>query len=67
MTYRTEQPTAAQQSCQHERVYADFVLTSYPAQHPWVCRKCGFQGVEMDKLPARTESYHMILKRFNVT
>ena len=33
--------------CNHEgtKVYAPYILTSNPPQSPWVCSKCGEQGV----------------------
>jgi hypothetical protein len=32
--------------CTHEKVYANYVLTSCPPQYPWICRKCGEKGID---------------------
>lgn len=31
---------------QHEKVFADFCYLANPPQYPWVCRKCGKEGVD---------------------
>ncbi len=31
----------------HDKCYAPYTLCSYPAQHPWACRRCGVQGVDV--------------------
>ena len=36
-------PTTAS-PCEHDKVYANHVLTSIPPRHPWVCRKCKARG-----------------------
>lgn len=33
-------------SCEHEKVYAPYVLTSNPPQYPWVCKLCGERGTD---------------------
>jgi hypothetical protein len=36
---------SGQTACQHEKVYDHSrLLTSHPAQRPWVCRKCKVRG-----------------------
>lgn len=30
--------------CEHEKVYAAYVLASNPPQTPWICKKCNKQG-----------------------
>jgi hypothetical protein len=30
--------------CEHEKVYAAYVLASNPPQTPWICKKCSKQG-----------------------
>lgn len=52
-----------QNKCEHYKVYADSILTTYPAQHPWICRKCGAVGVDLGAAPER-ETYAEIKRRF---
>jgi hypothetical protein len=30
----------------HDRVYAAWVLTSYPPKYKWICRRCGVTGID---------------------
>jgi hypothetical protein len=30
--------------CDHEKIYADYILTSYPPKYPWKCRLCNETG-----------------------
>lgn len=32
--------------CDHQKVYANFTLTSNPPQFTWICRKCGVKGTD---------------------
>lgn len=34
----------SESNCQHDKVYADCILTSNPPQRDWVCRKCYAKG-----------------------
>lgn len=52
-----------QEECEHEKVYAPFVLTSFPAQHPWICKKCGYEGVDRDSWP-EGPSYDELRSKF---
>lgn len=33
--------------CKHKKVYSPITLTSNPPQHPWVCKECGEEGIDM--------------------
>lgn len=33
----------------HEKVFSNLVYLSYPAKYPWICRLCGFKGVDQDE------------------
>ena len=33
-------------SCEHDKVYENTLLLSYPAQQRWFCRKCGESGID---------------------
>ena len=32
--------------CEHDKVYSNAILTSYPPQRHWICRKCGEKGTD---------------------
>lgn len=32
--------------CDHNKVYAPFMKASLPPQQPWICSKCGDEGVD---------------------
>jgi hypothetical protein len=49
---------------EHHKVYANFQLTSFPAQQPWICKICGAEGTDTVTLCAEFESYDQIKKRF---
>lgn len=49
--------------CDHDKVYADFTLTTYPPQRPWICRKCGVVGRDVDRPHAPSE-YEAVRARF---
>lgn len=51
-----------QDNCKHEKVYANYILPSYPVQYPWICRKCGFKG--MDRGQVHIDEYSLLLKEF---
>jgi hypothetical protein len=50
--------------CKHNKVYANYILTSNPPQSPWICSKCGFKGVDRGQFPTE-ETYEDIDRRFN--
>jgi len=50
--------------CQHEKVYASYILTSNPPQYPWICKKCGLRGFDMGILTY--DEYGEIIKQFEL-
>lgn len=50
------------EECQHDKVFSNIVLTSNPPQYPWICRKCGFEGV--DRGTMYVDEYSEIKRRF---
>ena len=32
--------------CKHDKVYANYTLTSEPPQYPWICRICKERGTD---------------------
>jgi len=51
--------------CNHDKVYADYVLLTNPPQYPWICRKCGKKDVDIETYYDENESYSDIEKRFD--
>jgi hypothetical protein len=51
-------------NCNHDKVYADFVLTSNPPRTPWVCSKCLEQGMETGFYIKRP-TYQELIEREN--
>ena len=36
--------------CKHEKKYDHgIVLTSFPPKHPWICKKCGERGYDVEE------------------
>lgn len=54
-----------EQLCEHEKVYANYAFMSYPPQHPWICRKCGIEGVDTIKNFKFFDGYDVLKKYFN--
>lgn len=36
--------------CEHEKVYASYILASNPPLFPWICRKCLMEGTDRGKV-----------------
>ena len=49
--------------CKHEKVYSNEILCSMPAQYPWICKKCGFKGIDKDEFIDNHE-YKQLKKKF---
>jgi hypothetical protein len=47
----------------HEKVYSNKVLCTYPEQRPWICKVCGYKGVDMGKYYNLNE-YDELVKKF---
>ena len=43
--------------CVHDKVYSDRVLATFPAQVPWICRRCGAEGVDREPMPKDLGEY----------
>jgi hypothetical protein len=52
-----------EETCKHQKVYANYILTSNPPQHPWVCSICGETG--RDQGATVKDNYTETIKRFN--
>lgn len=52
--------------CEHEKVYDNqHILTSFPPQVRWICRKCGHEGIEVVGPPTSfANEYDVIKKKF---
>jgi len=50
---RSESP----RPCDHEKIYDSAVIATLPAQHRWICRKCGAEGVDVDPMPVDLGEY----------
>lgn len=35
-----------EKKCEHHKVYSGTTLMSSPPQYPWICKKCGVEGVD---------------------
>lgn len=51
--------------CEHEKVYADYALMSCPPQYPWICEKCGTEGIDTIKSFKILNEYNAIRQYFN--
>lgn len=47
--------------CNHDKVYAGYILTTDPYQRPWICKKCGIRGLEVE---CKEKTYEDISKKF---
>ena len=50
--------------CDHNWVYSNMVLCSYPAQRDRICSRCGLKNRIMDQLPYPNE-YDYWVKQFH--
>jgi len=48
---------------EHDKVYASYILSSYPLQHSWICSKCGESGIDVG-YNVRELSYEELLNYF---
>ncbi len=56
----------APMSCVHDKVYSPMVLMSDPSQTPWICRKCGAEGVQVEKShPGLVDTYELLVQQFH--
>jgi hypothetical protein len=57
-------PQCLPEGCRHEKVYANYVLTSLPPQYPWICKLCGLTGVDAGA-SYKANEYDELVKRFH--
>ncbi|SCM94460.1 Uncharacterized protein BWINRASL_02137 [Bacillus mycoides] len=51
--------------CEHEKVYENRMVMSYPPKQNWICKKCGAKGITVIGIPVqKQEAYEEIKKRF---
>jgi hypothetical protein len=53
-----------QESCKHNKVYANYMIMSNPPRHPWICSICGEQGADVENLNTDSK-YDDLIKQFN--
>jgi hypothetical protein len=51
--------------CNHDKVYANHVLTSNPPQYPWICSKCGTTGRDVTFDDNKGPTYDDLNKQFH--
>lgn len=50
--------------CNHQKVYADYILASNPPQTPWICSICGEKGLDRGLLTPPKATYAEIVELF---
>ena len=53
-----------QKDCDHEKVYANYILTSDPPRYSFICKKCGFKGVVACEDIEIIDEYEELDKKF---
>ena len=54
------------ETCQHNKVYADYILTSNPPKIPWICSKCGEKGIEEYVAIEKKLDYEELIQKFKI-
>ena len=52
--------------CNHNKVYANYILTSNPPQSPWICSECGETGTDKGSYSGG-DPYSDLVKKFAET
>ena len=61
----TEEADDMPMPCVHDKVYSPTMLVSYPPQMPWICRKCGEQGIRISSgHPGFMDEYEATVQQF---
>ena len=60
MTYERE----GNKDCEHEWVYSNWVVATYPATSHKICKKCGRVEHEQAKLQPKKDTFEEIYKKF---
>lgn len=66
-TYTSDRTTVISNhtnTCYHKKVYAPYVLATYPAQHPWICMLCGEKGYDTDQYYSNPYDYYELEQKF---
>ena len=50
--------------CNHNKIYSQTMLMSYPPQQLWICSKCGEKGTDIIG-KVEENKYDEIIKQFN--
>jgi hypothetical protein len=50
--------------CEHDKAYSKIILTSYPPQYQWVCKKCGQKGRDIQSNFFMNDEYEETIKVF---
>lgn len=53
------------ESCNHDKVFAEYVLNSDPPKIPWICKDCGVKGTDIFNVNPQKFSYESINRTFN--
>ena len=48
----------------HKKIYAPYILTSMPPQHPWICEICGEEGIDTEV--SNFSKYMEIKRKFKI-
>ncbi|MBP3967714.1 hypothetical protein KAF80_01465 [Bacillus sp. WL1] len=49
--------------CDHEKVYEDSMMMSYPPKQNWISKKCGAIGVTVIGIPSKNKATFEEIKR----
>ncbi|MED2846918.1 hypothetical protein [Bacillus toyonensis] len=49
--------------CNHEKVYEDSMIMTYPPKQNWICKKCGAQGITVIGIPNRNKATFEEIKK----
>lgn len=51
--------------CEHDKVYAPYMYTSFPPKTPWICSKCLKQGADpiAHPVPSNKDAHRVLLNK----
>ena len=52
------------ENCEHDKVYAHRAILTFPAKNEWICRKCGYKGIETMKTLTDLSEYQRLIEKF---
>ena len=59
--------TSQSSICDHDKIYEDKILLSYPAKRNWICKKCGERGQEVIGEYYKESEYNILCEKFRKT